>query len=77
MRNLRALLVAVLLLVTLVTLGSGCAIWNSVTSKGTLNCSCSGMGCDCSHCTGEGLECRCSATDAYPDTKVGPSDDEK
>lgn len=72
MKNARTVLGASLLVLSL---GSGCALWENNTTRGTLTCSCRGTNCTCSHCQGDGLECRCCATDPYPDSKVGPPDD--
>jgi hypothetical protein len=62
---------AALALVVIASFGAaGCGILPQ-KKKGTLSCSCGGTGCGCSHCTGEGAECTCTATDAYPSNRVG------
>lgn len=53
---------------------AGCGI---ITPKkrGTLSCSCGGTGCSCPHCSGDGSSCTCTATDAYPNNRVGDAGD--
>jgi hypothetical protein len=53
---------------------AGCGIITP-KKKGTLSCSCGGTGCSCSHCSGEGEACSCTATDAYPNNRVGEPGD--
>jgi hypothetical protein len=62
-------------LLFMATLGAGCESFRSkIGHSGTLTCSCSATGCQCKHCTGESSECRCRATDAYPDGRIGTPD---
>src|SRR5581483_11630525 len=67
---------APLLLLALSLVCSGCPIGDLKPGhKGTYTCSCGMTGCSCSHCSGESLDCKCSATDAYTSSKVGDGRD--
>jgi hypothetical protein len=62
--------------VLVVSLAAGCQAFPSkIGHPGSLNCSCNGTACQCTHCTGESCDCHCMATDAYPDSRVGTPDD--
>ncbi len=61
--------------ILIIFLATGCQAFKSkIGSPGSLNCACSGTGCQCGHCTGEDTECHCMAKDAYPDSRVGTPD---
>lgn len=62
------------LLLVLALFGGCTAAKASLTKRGTLSCSCGATDCECSHCTGKTADCRCRATDAYPDGRVGTPD---